>query len=146
MNLNLLKSALLAVFGLGSGAIIAAGIFAFITVLGVIPRLAQKTRTESAVKIYESVILGGGLFGCLASFYNIQLAAGGIITVLLSFANGVFFGSIAVALAETINVIPIMTRRAHIQEGLFFFVLALALGKLTGSLLYFIIPGFHKSF
>jgi len=47
------------------------------------------------------------------------------------------------SLAEVLNVIPILTRRGRLQHGMFYFVLAIALGKLVGALLYFLIPGFY---
>ncbi len=139
------KNIVLVLVGFGAGAVISAGVFAFITVLGVIPRLAQKSHTEHSVKFYEEVILFGGLFGCLAGFFDFKIKLFSVITVIISFLNGIFVGCLAVSLAETIDVIPIMTRRAHIQEGLMYFVIALALGKLLGALLYFVVPGFYTA-
>ena len=58
-------------------------------------------------------------------------------------AIGVFVGSLAVSLAEVINVVPIFMRRARLKQGLSFFLLALAAGKLIGSLVYFFVPAFN---
>jgi hypothetical protein len=35
-------------------------------------------------------------------------------------------------------------RRGRIQRGMFYFVLAIAIGKTVGALLYFLIPGFFE--
>ena len=141
--MTLLKGAFLIALGFSSGAVISGGVFAFITVLGIIPRLAQKTRTESCAKFYEEVILAGGVFGGLASFFKLRVPVGPVLAVFLSLCAGIFFGALAASLAETLKVIPVFTRRARVQKGMFFFVLALALGKLCGSLLYFAVNGFH---
>ncbi|WP_443084038.1 stage V sporulation protein AB [Vallitalea guaymasensis] len=37
-----------------------------------------------------------------------------------------------------------LTRRFNIKVGMAYFIVTLAIGKLIGSLLYFIIPGFYK--
>jgi stage V sporulation protein AB len=47
-------------------------------------------------------------------------------------------GCIAVALAEILNTFPILFRRMSIKRGLSFMMLAMALGKMAGSLYYFL--------
>lgn len=55
--------------------------------------------------------------------------------------SGIFVGCLAVSLAEVIDVIPILSRRIGLKVGMRYFLLAIAIGKLVGSLIYFIIPG-----
>ena len=52
-----IKYTILGFFGLCSGFAVAAGVFAFITMLGVVPRLASRTRTGKYTKIYETIIV-----------------------------------------------------------------------------------------
>ncbi len=58
---------------------------------------------------------------------------------------GMFVGCLALAIAEMLNSIPIFARRVSYRHGLGIAVLAVALGKLAGSLFYFwqgeIFPG-----
>ena len=49
----LIKLAFLAVFGLCAGGIIAAGVFAFLAIIGVFPRLIGKTGSRSADPMAE---------------------------------------------------------------------------------------------
>ena len=133
------------IIGFASGLVIAGAVFAFITVIGVVPRLAQKTKTTGNIKIYESALALGGIFGTLAMLFPFHLPIGHVGGVALSVANGIFIGCLAMSLAEVLNVIPIFSRRARMQRGLFFLVLAIAIGKLVGSLLYFIVPGFFDT-
>jgi stage V sporulation protein AB len=143
--------------GFSAGLIISGAVFAFITVLGMVPRMAQKTKTTAHVKLYESAIVTGGLFGASTDLINYRLAAGtsGLVlraaAVFYSALIGIFYGCLAVSLAEVLNVIPILTRRARLQQTrppaqyMFLFVLAIALGKLVGSCLYHIVPGFFSN-
>lgn len=126
-----------------SGVIISGAVFAFIAIIGVVPRLAQKTRTETKIKLYEEAIIFGGILGTFSMLFTFHLPIGKFLAVLYSGAIGIFFGCLAVSLAEILNVIPILTRRGHIKKGLKYFICAIALGKLIGSLLYSIIPGFY---
>jgi len=129
--------------GFASGLVIAGAVFAFITIVGVVPRLAQKTKTERNVRVYETAIVLGGIFGTAVSFWGLTVPIGAFFVVVLSLANGIFFGVLAMSLAEVLNVIPILVRRTRLQHGMFYFVMAIALGKLLGALLYFLKQGFH---
>lgn len=139
-----MKSLILILLGLGSGTVISGAVFAFITVVGVIPRLAQKTNTRGSIKIYEETIIIGGLFGMLTMFFSPYLPIGRPAVVIYSAAIGVFYGCLAVSLAEVLNVIPILSRRLNLQKGIKYFITALAVGKLTGSLAFYLIDGFFK--
>ena len=128
----------------GSGVVISGAVFAFITAIGVVPRLAQKTQTKEYARWYESSIILGGIFGTLASLFNMYIPVGSLFVILIGMCVGVFYGVLAMSLAEVLNVIPILSRRGRLQQGMFFFILAIALGKLTGSLLYALVPGFYS--
>ncbi|MCL2351942.1 MAG: stage V sporulation protein AB [Firmicutes bacterium] len=142
--MELIKQIAAVFIGLGSGLVISGAVYAFISVVGVVTRLAQKTGTRNRIRLYESALAVGGLLGVAAGLFDARLPIGRIPAVIYSFCIGVFYGCLAVSLAEVINVIPILTRRTKIQRGMFFFILAIALGKLAGSLLYYVIPGFFK--
>ena len=140
--MELVKHGAAAIIGFGSGFVIAGAVFAFITIVGVVPRLAQKTRTTGKIRVYESALALGGIFGTLAGVFRFYLPVGHVGVIAISIANGIFIGCLAMSLAEVLNVIPIFTRRARIQRGMFYIVLAISIGKLIGSLLYFLVPGF----
>jgi stage V sporulation protein AB len=128
--------------------VIAGAVFAFITAIGIVPRLAQKTGTQIHCRVYESSIAIGGIFGTALGFLNFNLPAGfaglgSVLLVVISLFIGIFIGSLAMSLAEVLDVMPVLTRRGNITRGVFFFVLAIAFGKLAGSLLYFMVSGFY---
>ena len=57
-----LRLGLLAFAGLGAGAVIAAGIFAFLAIIGVFPRLIGVTHTAEHVLLYETLLILGGVW------------------------------------------------------------------------------------
>ena len=140
--MNLLWNILLIILGLSSGGVVAAGIFAFISAIGMVPRMAKKTSTQKYIPIYEDSITLGGVFGTTTMFINYHLPVGKILVGIFAFANGIFVGCLAIALAEVLNVIPIFLRRSRIVAGIPMFICAIAFGKVFGSLLYFVVKGF----
>ena len=138
-----LKAALSVLLGFSGGVVIAGAVFAFITMIGIVPRMAQKTRTQAYVKWYEMAIVAGGVFGTVMGLFQPRVPLGSLLVAIFSLCTGIFYGCLAMSLAEVLNVIPILSRRGHLQRGMFFFVLAIALGKMAGSLLYYLKPGFY---
>ena len=139
----LAKNIIIIFISCSTGLVISGGVFAFIAMIGIIPRLAQKTKTEKSISIYENAIVLGGLWGSTTFFIDYRIPVGAVITVVLSCFTGMFVGGLAVSLAEILNIIPITVRRFRIFGATQLVVTAIAFGKLAGSLLYYIIPGFY---
>lgn len=135
---------LLIIIVFSSGIIIAGGVFAFITIIGIIPRMIQKTNTKNYVKLFENSIILGGLFGAINLRFQMTLPFGIVFESIFVFFSGIFIGSLAVSLAEILDVIPILTRRINLKFGMSCFMVVIAIGKLIGSLAYWLIPGFIK--
>ena len=142
MTGDLIRQITVIVFGLSSGIVISGAVFAFITVIGIVPRMAEKTATTGSVRLYEESIVFGGIAGTFLICFPFYLPIGRVAAALLSFCGGIFFGALAMSLAEVLDVIPILTRRGRIERGIYYFILAIAVGKLIGSLMYYMIPGF----
>ncbi|MCJ7856567.1 stage V sporulation protein AB [Lachnospiraceae bacterium NSJ-143] len=138
-----LKTLILIVIAFSSGVVIAGGVFAFIAVIGIVPRMAQRTHTENKIVLYENAIITGGVFGCLTMVFDFNIPIG-YFSIIPAFAIGIFVGSLAVSIAEVLNVVPVFMRRASLKTGLGLFVASIAFGKMFGSLIYFIIPNFYK--
>lgn len=136
----MLNKLFLILIGLGGGTVIAAGVFALITALGIVPRLIERTKTYKYVFLYENCIVFGGIVGTIFSLWSFNIPLGPVFLIILGFANGIFTGSLVVALAEFINVLPIMNRRLKLSGGIALILIVLGLGKTVGSLLYWLIP------
>ena len=136
------ESFFLALSGFASGGVIAAGVFAFLAVIGVFPRLIGKTGTRKHVMLYETAIIVGGIWANIVSLYSPPFFLPGWMGLLFlltaGLAAGIFVGCLVMSLAETLNALPVFTRRIHLAVGFPYVISAVALGKLAGSLIYFL--------
>jgi stage V sporulation protein AB len=124
---------LLIIVGFSGGLAVGCGFVAFLTVLGIIPRLTQLTKTYDAIRKYEwSVILGvlaSTWFGLRYSSFSLP----GFLLIPIGLAAGMFVGMLAAALTEVLNVFPILAKRLGINEKILLLMMALVLGKVLGS-------------
>lgn len=130
-----LKILTIMLIGFSSGIVISGAVFAFIAIIGIVPRFAQKTSTVDKIMIYEEAIIFGGIFGSLEYLFEFKLLLQEPIVMIYSLCIGIFYGVLAVSLAEVLDVIPILRRRGNIEKGMTLFVVVLAIGKLSGSIL-----------
>ncbi len=139
----LIRHILLGALALFFGIAVSAGTFAFLLVIGVIPRMLCKTSLAKQVIRIENVIVLGVIFGVISSVYMWTCPIWGwtfghILVALYGISAGMFVGCIAAALAEILHTFPIMFRRISLKVGLPWVMAAMAFGKLCGSLFYFI--------
>lgn len=128
----------LIVIGLSAGGIIAAGVFAFLAIIGIFPRLIGKTGTHRHIMLYETMIILGGTGGNLLDLYRPPILMGGSLFLgIFGMSVGIFVGCLVMSLAETLKALPTMNRRIHLAVGLQYVILSVGVGKLLGSLVYF---------
>ena len=132
------RQVLLGLAGLSAGAVTAAGVFAFITAIGLVQRLAAKTGTAHRISWYEDCFILGGTLGNLVYLYPFPLPGGLVFCGLVGMAYGVFVGCLIMSLAETLDAFRVLCRRLKLSEGMGLLVLSLALGKSLGSIFYFL--------
>jgi stage V sporulation protein AB len=130
-------------FGISSGLLVSAGVFAFIAAIGIVPRMAWRTKTRHFIRFYEDMIVLGGVWGTTAMFVDYRLLHWNWAILAVSLLEGVFVGVLAMALTEVLNVMPILMRRTRLTRGLRWIIPAFALGKVAGSLIYYLIDGFY---
>lgn len=134
---------LLGIIGLGGGLIIAAGEFALITTIGIMPRLAGKTHTGKYVRLYEdAVVAGGSIWNALYVFeatINPDITIAKLCMGIGAGFAGVFVGCLAVSLAEALKATAIFSRRIKLSNGISFVVLSAAIGKMVGALIHFFV-------
>lgn len=146
---------ILALSGFCFGLLAAAGVFTVLSAVGLIPRFAGKTHSARKIWLYENMVILGTIVGCVFSVFDRYLQIGSWMDHLLPGLDwlweiigqgflgvsglfyGMFVGCLALAIAEMLDSIPIFTRRISFRHGLGLTVLAMALGKLSGSLFYF---------
>ena len=129
--------------GLGSGFVIGVSTAAFLVITKLVNRVADKTRTKDKLNIYEMALLLGGIAAVFMTFWEPRIPLGGFMAGFIGLMAGIFTGILAASLAEILKVIPVFTRRAKVADGLFWFVIALAGGKVCGTLVFYLMQGFH---
>ena len=132
------KEVLLCFIGLSAGGIIAAGVFAFLAIIGVFPRLIGFTHTKKHIMLYETCVIIGGVLGNIGDIYEMPIGFGGnFFLCIFGLSVGIFVGCLVMSLAETLKALPVFSRRINLGVGLQYIILSIALGKLTGSLVFF---------
>ncbi len=152
----MMRNFLLILAGGSYGLLAAAGVFTVLAAVGLVPRFAGKTHTAEHVRIYEEMVIFGTLSGCVLSIFSrycqfhawwqqrwpqhVSLLNGAGILFQAAFGlfAGMFVGCLALAIAEMLDSIPILTRRISFRHGLGLVVMSMAVGKVCGSLIYFL--------
>ena len=149
------KTFLLSLLSVSYGLLSSAGVFTVLVAIGLVPRFVGKTHTARKVFLYEEMVILGTLTGCFVTVYSeysqfgafwqqhypgqetVWLSLGTVLQIAFGLFSGMFIGCLALAIAEMLDSIPILTRRISFRHGIGLAVLSMALGKLCGSLLYF---------
>lgn len=155
-----LKQLLLGIMGLSFGLFAAGGVFTVLISVGLIPRFAGKMHVSRKIFLFEEAVVFGTLTGNFFSIFDrygrigdfviknnvfgkentesIWHMIGTVILIIFGLFAGIFVGCLALAIAEMLDSIPIFARRIGFRHGLGVVVLAMALGKIAGGLVYFI--------
>ena len=136
--MSIWKNVLLAVIGLGGGMLVAGGLFAFLVTVGVVTRLAAGTKTAKFVMLYEDMALLGGAIGNIVYVYGVGLPTVGAGFALYGLCAGIFTGCLAAALAEVINMLPVLSERLNMKKGMTAVMVVFAIGKLVGAWVHLI--------
>lgn len=116
-----LNHILLGFLGIAFGGAVAAGTFAFVIVIGVVPRMIGKCNRAANTLCFEQAIILGGILGNIVSVFlqmHIPLGqvSGHIFLGLYGLSAGMFVGCIAVALAEILNTFPILFQQGKTES------------------------------
>ena len=149
----------MAILGASFGFVVSGGVFTVLISVGLMPRFAGKMHIAGHIFALEEMVVLGTIAGDFLSVFSdyghigewilsheafgagrtetIWYAVGSIGLILFGVFSGIFVGCLALAIAEMLNTIPIFSRRIGFRHGLGIAILAVALGKLAGSLIYF---------
>ena len=135
-----MKNIGLAVIGFSSGFTVAAALFALIATIGVLSRLAQVTHSARHIRWYEVCFMAGGIIGNVLYVYQWTIPVGlSVMMGAFGLFIGIYVGCFIGALAEVVNVFPILFHRLRIRQGLKAFIWAIALGKAVGGIIDFFV-------
>ncbi|MBN8208063.1 stage V sporulation protein AB [Bacillus sp. NTK071] len=125
--------------GFAEGIAVGAGFVAFLSVLGIIPRLTQLSKTVHLIRYYEWGIIIGAVVSSWLSLRNPTLGLPKVAVIPIGLGSGIFIGMLAAALTEVLNVLPILTKRIGFIDKILILLMAIVLGKVFGSLFHWTI-------
>ena len=125
--------------GFSGGISVGAGYVAFLTVLNIIPRLTQLTKSVKNVHHYEAAVILGAVIGTIFSLWDFTLNLSFLLLAGFGILSGIFNGMLAAALTEVLNVFPILAKRIGMQDRLVYILIALVLGRILGSLFQWLV-------
>ena len=133
--------------GIAGGIAVGASVTALFTTLGVPARIIQWSEKPEYLLFYQISLLLGALVSCLVYFFDFSLAIPGklsfkMLSAPVGLLLGTFVGMIAAALTETLDIISTVAGKLKMLKWIYLIVAVIILGKMAGSLLFFIIPGF----
>lgn len=142
MSMMWAEHILLSFISFSWGVAVSAGTFAFLLVVGVVPRILGRMKEAKHIFLAENMIILGVLVGAVFSVFEWEAAlpavwASHLIFAVYGICAGIFVGCLAVALAEILNTFPILFRRMYVNRGLSWVLFAMAMGKMIGSFYYF---------
>jgi stage V sporulation protein AB len=137
--MTVLKGIILVTLGLSGGLAVGGALVAFLTVLGIAPRLAQITRTHQYIGWYENSIVAGSVFWTWTGLQDMTFYLPKDATLLIGLFSGMFVGLLAAALTEVLNVLPILAKRIKMVDKMIWLLMAMVFGKVLGSLFHWII-------
>lgn len=125
-------------FGAAAGAATSSGVFAFLIKIGIYPRMIGTTHTIRVLSFYEWMVIAGIICGGVYSIFpELPLHVGYWFVVVWGLCAGIYVGCVAAALAEVLNVFPVLFRRLRVDRGIPYFMTMMALGKMCGAFWYF---------
>ncbi len=125
--------------GLSSGMTIGSAAAAFFTLLNFIARMIQIVNAKKIARLYHWTIALGSTISSLIYFFNITLKLYKIFSVFISLIMGIFVGMFSSALAEVLNVMPVLSKKFKAKHHLKFITTSFLLGKTIGSLWYWLV-------
>lgn len=136
------KIILTILIGLAGGLAIGASITAFFVVLGVTARIIRWSKKEEYLIFFQISLVLGSLLSCLVYFFDFTVKYLEFFTIPLGILMGIFIGIIISALTETLDIISVAANKLSITKWIYLIVVIILLGKIIGSLIYFLVPGF----
>lgn len=135
----MIKNIVLLILSISGGVVVGNAAAAFTTLLGIIPRLAQISDTDEHIVLYQRVLTLGMFLFSLIFCLNISFKLNKYMSIFFGVFFGIFVGLSASALAEVLNVIPVVARKLDLRDYVTYLILAIVMGKVVGSLAHWLI-------
>lgn len=127
------------IIGLSGGLVVGAAFAGFISMLEIIPRLVHISRTYEYKILYQNAFSLGVITFTIVYLFDYNIKLNNIMVAIIGIIFGTFIGMFSSALAEVLNVIPVLSKKLKVKDELKIIIYALLFGKVAGSLYYWLI-------
>lgn len=131
-----MRSIILIIIAFGGGTVVGGAFAAFITLIQLFPRLLQVSESSQYIKILQNVFIIGAIAFLSLYFSDVYFKINTFIIMLLGLVFGTFIGLFSSALAEVLNVIPILSKKLKIKRQFKYIIYSLLAGKVLGSIYF----------
>lgn len=131
------QQVIMAIIGYAGGTIAAGGMVALLIGLGITPRFAGITHTADRILLYEDMTMLGAIAGNVVQLYQLDIPVGSVGLIFYGLFSGMYLGGWILALAEMVDVFPIVIRRLKLTCGVPVIIVSIAVAKILGSLIFF---------
>ena len=132
---------IMGIIGMAGGLFAGCGLCAVLTSVGIVTRLAWRTKTTTRIRLYENMIFFGAVISNIIYLYEIKIILPLFLNVMLIGIMGIFYGMfvgcLSAALSESLDASTIVFRRIKISKNTKYILLSVALGKFVGNYIYF---------
>lgn len=129
---------LVVLIGVSGGLAIGGAFVAFVTLLDIIPRLIHLSETDDYQISYQNAYILGVIVFNFLYFSDFNLELNKVSIGILGLIMGIHTGLLSSALAEVLNVIPVLSEKFKVKDQLKILIYALLFGKVVGSLYYWL--------
>src|SRR5699024_5130462 len=111
----------------------------FIALLRIFSRLVEITDTREYFKLYEWTFIISSIIFSFLYFVDFSLYLNKYTSIFFGVFNGIFVGLFTSALAEVLNVIPVLSKKFNLSNYVFYLIVSLIFGKVLGSMYYWLV-------
>ncbi len=129
--------------GLAGGLVVGGGLSMLFIALGIAPRLVILSGKKKCMLVAKLSILAGAFSSSLVYVMDLRFSIGKFALPVMAVFMGIFVGMLASALAEVLDVLYITASYAGIIKFIYILVFSIIIGKIAGSLFYWLAPGFY---
>lgn len=129
--------------GLAGGLVVGGGLSMLFIALDIVPRLVVLSGRRKHVLVVKLSILAGTFLSTLVYVMDMKFSMGKFVIPIIAVFMGMFVGMLASALAEVLGVLYVVSSYAGIIKFIYILVFAIIMGKIVGSLIYWLAPGFY---
>jgi stage V sporulation protein AB len=127
-----------ALTGLCAGLVMGGTVCAFFVALGVFSKLAVCAHYKTTGMEMAASSAAGSVLGCFVTIFRVSFGAGRGTTAFFGLFAGIYIGVFIACLAEVANMLPVLKNNGLTERVISFILLGFVLGKLVGSLVYWL--------